>query len=68
MSDFPKTVKCECGGQAKKILSIGAIHADTDVPWLPSASEVLVKHHEKPLTTRTEYRQYLKENHLAPIG
>lgn len=68
MSDFPKTIKCDCGGRARKIISLGSIKTDGDVTWMESASKNLVKHGERPLTTRTEYKRYLKENHLAPIG
>lgn len=67
VTKFPNTIKCEsCGGRAHKILSRTAIQTDNDVTWLSSASEALTKHHEPPLTTRTEYKRYLKDNHLEP--
>ena len=67
--DCPEIVPCECGKDAKKILSAqGAVIRDTRIIWMESASKVLVKEHERPVTTRTEYRKYLKENKLAPIG
>lgn len=68
ITHIPKTIKCECGHTAKKILSRGNIQTDSDIKWLPSASEALVKHHEKPLETRTEYKDYLKKNGLEPVG
>lgn len=69
MAEFPQEIECECGKRAKKILSSsGAVFTDNDVKWLESASKVLVRHHERPITTRTEYRKYLKDNKLAPIG
>jgi len=68
ITNIPKTTKCKCGKRAKKILSLPAIQTDGDVRWLPSASKVLVKHYERPLETRGEYKQYLKDNHLEAIG
>jgi len=67
MTDFPNTIECEsCGGRAKKIISIGAVMTDGNIKWMESASKVLTKHHERPITTRTEYKKYLKDNSLAP--
>ena len=67
MTDFPNTIKCEsCGGKASKIISKAVTFTDNDIPWMPSASKVLTKHHERPITTRTEYKKYLKDNSLAP--
>ena len=66
MTNFPNTIKCDCGGSARKIMSRSATFTDNDVPWMPSASKVLTKHHERPIETRTEYKKYLKENSLAP--
>ena len=69
LRDCPTEVECvRCRGAAKKILSVGrgGIQTDNDVKWLPSACEVLQRHGERPLETRTEYRQYLKDNGLIP--
>ena len=69
MDDFPDEIKCNiCNGRAHKIISLSAIKTDNDVPWLASASKVLVKEHERPLETRTEYNRYLKDNGLQPAG
>ena len=70
IEDCPEDIPCECGKTARKILSTGhgGIFTDNDVAWLESASKNLVKQHEPPVTTRTEYRNYLKKNKLAPIG
>ena len=68
VTNFPNTIKCECGGMARKIISLGAIRTDGDVGWMESASKNLVKHGERPVTTRTEYRNYLKNNNLTAIG
>ena len=69
MKDCPHEVECVyCRAMAKKILSASAIQTDNKVKWLQSACEVLQKHGEKPLETRTEYNQYLKDNKLIPCG
>lgn len=69
MDDCPREILCTCcRGQAKKILSTGhgGIQTDGDVKWLESACQVLQRHGEKPLETRTEYRNYLRDNGLIP--
>jgi len=71
INDFPQEVECiACGRIARKILSVGhgGIQTDGDVLWLPSACEVLQRHGEPPLTTRTEYKQYLKKEGLIPCS
>lgn len=70
INDCPEAIECECGKKAKKIISVGhgGIFTDNDVIWLESASKVLIKPHEKPLTTRGEYKRYLKDNGLQAIG
>lgn len=71
---IPKKVRCSkpgCGRMARRIIpQNGAIQCDSvnDVKWLPSACQVLQKHGERPLTSRTEYKRYLKENHLECKG
>ena len=71
MKDCPREVECiHCRGPAKKIFAIGhgGILTDGDVSWLPSACDVLQIPSEPRLTTRTEYREYLKKKRLIPIG
>lgn len=68
VTQIPEMIQCEkCGYPAKKILSgHGAIMTDNKVKWLPSAVKALQPDYEKPIETRTEYKNYLKKNHLAP--
>ena len=69
MEDCPREVTCiHCHRMAKKVLATGhgGIQTDGDVKWLPSACEVLQRHGEEPLETRTEYKKYLKDNGLIP--
>jgi putative FmdB family regulatory protein len=69
----PRKVKCEdCGGTAKKIISVGhgGVFCDsvTDVKWLPSALKVLQPDGERPIQSRGEYRRYLRERELVCKG
>ena len=67
MKDCPCKIECiHCRGEAEKILSATSIQTDAKVSWLPSACEVLQRHGERPLETRTEYKKYLKDNGLIP--
>lgn len=74
IDSIPKKVRCEtkgCGRMARRIIpQSGAIQCDSvnDVKWLPSACQTLQKHGEPPLQSRSEYKKYLKDNHLACTG
>lgn len=74
IKDFPRKVECiACGRIARKILSIGhgGIQTDGNVPWLPSACETLQtskERHERPITTRTEWRAEKERKGLISIG
>lgn len=70
ISRVPKRCRCECGWMAKKTLTQSAVHGDTieSVKWLPSAIEVLQRDGERPITSMTEYKQYLKERKITPTG
>jgi putative FmdB family regulatory protein len=62
-------IKCSCGKTAKKILNrSGAVHTDGDVKWLESARMTLQPDKEKPITTRGEWKRYLKNHQLECIG
>lgn len=71
LADKPEAISCpHCPGTAQSIISKTAIFIDTvrDVPWL---SDFASKRKEarfgaKPIETRTEYKQYLKDNDLRP--
>jgi len=64
----PECISCACGKTAKKVLSVGGIRTDNDVSWMESAVKVLQPDYERTIKTRTEYRKYLKDNRLEPIG
>jgi hypothetical protein len=68
VNDCPRSIMCGCGGEAKKIIcqGHGGIQTDNDVKWLPSACQTLQREGERPITTRTEYKAYLKKNNLTP--
>lgn len=71
MSDRPADIECKlCQGTASFIISKPMIQVDTiqDVPWL---SDFAKKRKEarfghKPIETRKEYKQYLKDKDLRP--
>jgi len=66
----PKQIQCVCGGEARKIIvnGHGGIQTDGDVIWLSSAAASAQRQHERPVETRTEYKQYLKDNDLIQCG
>jgi putative FmdB family regulatory protein len=61
-------IKCSCGTMAKRILSRNSVLTDGDVKWLESARQTLQPDHERPIFTRAEHKQYLKDHHLECIG
>jgi len=64
-----KMIRCPCGHMAIGIISQhGAVHPDGDVLWLDSARKTLQPDYERPITTRSEYKRYLKEHHLECRG
>lgn len=67
MSDFPDQVQCDCGKQARKIITPVAVQCDSinDVPWLESACQNLQPDGEKPIQSRAEYKKYLREHHIV---
>jgi putative FmdB family regulatory protein len=71
IKDYPREVECiHCRHIAKKILASGhgGIQTDGDVIWLPSAVKVLQRPGERPITTRTEHKKYLKEHGYSQVG
>lgn len=66
----PKSVSCnQCGAEAVKVIvkGHGGIQCDSsvDVPWLDSACKTLLPDDHRPLETRGEYKQYLKDHHIS---
>lgn len=64
----PQSIKCSCGKMAKKIISRGSIQCDSlnDVKWLPSACQTLQPDGERPITSRTEHKKYLRDHGIQP--
>jgi putative FmdB family regulatory protein len=64
----PKRERCDCGMMARLIISShGAVITDGDVRWLDSAKANLPSD-AKNITTRGEYKRYLKDHALACVG
>lgn len=69
IEDFPKTISCPCGKMAKKIIILGHGGIQGDEPvWLESAIKTLQPSCERPIQTRSEYKQYLKEKDIICKG
>lgn len=73
MDDFPDRIKCSrCGEQSRKVIVVGhgAIQCDSivDVPWLASAVMNLQPDGERPVETRGQYKQYLREKNIIACG
>jgi len=72
IDDCPKSILCDCGSQAKKVIMIGhgglQLDRERNIPWLKSAVKTLQPDCERPITTRTEYNNYIKEKGLIPVG
>ena len=69
VSECKQSIKCECGRVAKKVLNrYGAVHTDGDVKWLESARKTLQPDGERPITTRGEYKKYLRDHNIICKG
>jgi putative FmdB family regulatory protein len=66
----PGKTRCSCGWLAKRVISIGAVKADSinEIKWLPSACQTLQRPGEKPIESRSEYNAYLKKKSIACVG
>ncbi len=60
-----------CGGRSKKLLTLGGIQDDHPV-WLDNSVRDQLQDTDnpniRPITTRTEYNNYLKDNGIQPTG
>jgi len=67
ISEKPDTVPCECGAEARKILSASTVHGDEMPAWMrhPEVRGCLQNPYEKPIQSRSEYKRYLKDNGIA---
>lgn len=72
IADRPTEIPCPCGGQMRQVLLPTAIQTDdiVGIPWLQefAATRKEVRHGGRPIETRAEYRQYLKDKNLQPCG
>lgn len=63
-----KVVCDQCGYLARAIISIGGIQGD-EPPWInDDLRGCLQKPGERPITNRTEYKAYLRQNNLVERG
>ena len=71
LAEMTPTYKCpECRKKGKRVLvpGSGGVFLDEQPSWLASACETLLRPEDKPLTTRGEYKKYLKDNGVFERG
>ena len=71
IAERPGTLACpKCSGRMRQIIVPVAIQGDdiVGIPWLQdfAKSTKEARHGEKPIQTRTEYKQFLKDKNLRP--
>lgn len=70
-----KIVKCECGGKAKKIISLPGVYVNPESPaWMTGVLEVVDKENKAPHVqeflkhpTRDNYKRWMKEEKIRPV-
>ena len=70
-----KTVKCKCGGIAKKIVSLPGVYVNSENPnWIKSVLDVVDKENKSPHVqefikhpTRENYKRWMKEEKIRPV-
>jgi len=73
IDDFPRSIDCECGGEATKTVSVGGIQDDHPV-WIESTNDALTdpdlvaSKQEKKIESRTDLRRVLAERGLVQSG
>ena len=79
IADCPEKIKCDCGGEMKKIITLGHGGIFLDEPsWLSGESgeqirgalqdtERLAAGLDKPITTRSEHARFLEEHGVVPV-
>lgn len=68
-----KLYKCpnpECAYMGKKVVTAASVQCDSvnDVVWLPKALENLPEGADKAITTRSQYKRYLKQKGIVERG
>lgn len=75
-SEMPQRVKCACGKMAKRVIVLGhgGFQLDEGCPWIDDQVRGCLQPgaatgEEKPIETRTEWKNYLKAHpNIDPIG
>jgi putative FmdB family regulatory protein len=62
ITDFPRSIKCECGKWARKIISRTQVHGD-EPPWLDDTKAMLID--GKNLGGRKEVMAYMKRKGIS---
>jgi len=70
LSKFDEKVLCpECMFEAKRLITLGhgGAHGE-EAAWINESNVAITSKHEKPVTTRKEWKQRLKDKGLSPVG
>ena len=70
-----KSIKCVCGGRAKKIITLPGVYVNSESPpWMSSVLDVVDKEDKRPHVqefikhpTRENYRRWMKEENIRPV-
>ncbi len=70
IADMPRAVDCECGQQARKVLSAGMVLGDEMPAWMRHKEVLgcLQNSAERPIQSRSEYNRYLKTRGIAEVS
>lgn len=69
MKDLDVSVYCDCGGELVRLITQGhgGTHGD-EAAWIASTNVALTHpRKDRPVTTRTEWRQRIKDKGLTPL-
>ena len=64
LADYPIAIPCPhcASGMATKIISLSSVHGE-EALWIDKdLNNALVGPGDRPITTRTEYKQFMKNN------
>ncbi len=74
MDDRPAFIGCECGAQAVRIINVGGIQSDSP-GWLTDQVRACIQNpmelatrRERPIETRSAYKEHIKKHNIIPCG
>jgi putative FmdB family regulatory protein len=63
-------VDCDCGGKARRVMAIGGVIGDEMPAWMrhPETLGCLQCSGDRKISSRSEYKRYLKERNLSEMS